>query len=266
MVTTPDETGVVVLDSTRAALTGLTLPSPPPARIYISGHLYRIAAPQVALPPIINVIKTIVNWTGPAARIARNILHILIAGGTGSTSDPIFLQNVANEVMTAFGAAAIGGAVSSAWTLESVTCRDLGGTSTASTSTSTALVGGVTGGSLPPQSATVISWIIAPSYRGGKPRTYLPGVPFSAITPAGSSTLDPTFCGNARTSAETFRGHIGSHPVSGSTLTLGSVSYFHGHTVRPTPIFNEYLGSKVHERVDSQRRRSGAESGFGVVP
>jgi hypothetical protein len=49
-------------------------------------------------------------------------------------------------------------------------------------------------------------------------------------------------------------------------VTLGTISYHTGHAVRPTPLFREYINVAVHERIDSQRRRSGRESAFGVIP
>ena len=93
---------LVVLDGSRSSITGVTLPTPPPTRIYISGRLYRIApSPGVALPPVVNVIKAILNWTGPLGLIARNIMYLK---GTGSTvtSDRIELEDIADIVKTAW--------------------------------------------------------------------------------------------------------------------------------------------------------------------
>lgn len=260
------DTSLEVFDRSRAFLRGIELPAPPPTRIYISGQQYRIVAPTVALPPVVNVVKAILNWIGPAGRIAKNILHFQGAP-PAPTSDPTFLKNLADIVMNAAGSSALAGSFSSLWTLQSVTCKDLAGTSAQASSTVAAYPGGVTGGSLPPQSALCISWQIAESYRGGKPRTYVPGVPFTATTPAGSSTLDPTFCTNADTAWTSFMNYFPTHPVSATyNMTLGCVSYYQGHTLRPTPLFRAYLAVKVHERLDSQRRRSGPESAFPVTP
>jgi hypothetical protein len=247
-------------------LSGLQLPDPPPSRVYISGHLYRIAAPQVALPPLINTVKTILNWVGPAGAVARNVLYVLKGSGPGSTSDPAWLQALGNAVMTALGSAALGGQVATQWILSSVTCKDNGGTSAQAQSTHSQLPGSVSGGVLPPQAAIVISWQIAEVYRGGKPRTYLPGVPTAALEVVGGSKILDTFATNTDTMATTFLTNFNSTPVTGTTVTLGTVSYHTGHAVRPTPLFRTYFAVKVHERLDSQRRRSGKESSFPVTP
>lgn len=258
---------LVPVGNGRLALPGIELTGKPPTRIYISGYEYKIQAPRVALPPIVNVIKTILNWVGPAGRIAKTIWHIKTDGaGSTSTSDPAYLQAVANRVMTAAGSSSLAGVFSSAWTLQSVTCRDLGGTSATATSTSAAYPGGVTGGSHPPQVAYCVSWNVAGTWRGGKPRTYVPGVPFTATSPAGSSTIDPTFAANADTTWTAMMSGITSTALSGSTIQLGMVSYYHAHAVRPTPLFYQYTGVRIHERLDSQRRRSGLESSFPVTP
>jgi hypothetical protein len=47
---------------------------------------------------------------------------------------------------------------------------------------------------------------------------------------------------------------------------LGTISYQTAHAPRPTPVFRAFGVPHVHERLDSQRRRSGKESTFGSVP
>jgi hypothetical protein len=54
--------------------------------------------------------------------------------------------------------------------------------------------------------------------------------------------------------------------VMGTGVTLGTVSHYTGHAVRPTPVWRTFIDVRVHERLDSQRRRSGKESTFATTP
>jgi hypothetical protein len=49
-------------------------------------------------------------------------------------------------------------------------------------------------------------------------------------------------------------------------VILGTLSFQTAHAVRPTPVFRPFGAAHVHERMDSQRRRSGRENLFPVVP
>ena len=255
------------LDRGRVAIPGIVLPEPPPTRVYISGNLYRISpSPQVPLPPIANVVKFILNWTGPAARLAKNIGFLKLGSG-GVSSDPTTLQAIANDVMGAIAAGAIKSTWDSAWQLQSVTAKDAGGTSASATSTASPINGTDSSGHTTPASAVCLSWQIAESYRGGKPRWYLPAIPLDAIAPAGSSTVSSTYATSLDNQWSAFMTALNATTIAGGgTMTLGTVSYHSGHAVRPTPLFRTFLSLRVHERLDTQRRRNGKESSFGSVP
>jgi len=262
------DVSLVPVGNKRVAIPGLSLPSPPPTRIYISGHEYQIQAPRVSLPTIANMVKAIFNYTLPAARVAKNILHIFTPG-TFNTSVVSNLQALADAVFNAAttGSSAIPNMFTSGTSLQSVTIRDMGGTSTSATSTHAPQPGVATGTGLPPQCAVTISWSITSSYRGGKPRTYVPTPPLSAVVPTGSSTLDPTFCTQADGYWTALMNAINALTVAGGGgYELGTVSYYTGHGVRPVPLFVPFIGVRVHERLDSQRRRSGPEVLFPVTP
>ena len=241
------------------------MPTPPPARIYISGHVYKIASPQAILPPLVNTVKLILNWLGPGGRIARNILFALKGTGSASTSDPTVLNGLANQVMSSFTTSLIPAQLSNLWQLTSVLARDNGGTAANSLSTSSSITMGNVGACQPPQVAICVSWQIAEVYRGGKPRTYLPGVPATSITPTGSSQISAAAANAMDAAATLLLNDFNSHPVSSTNWSLGTVSYRTGHSVRPTPLWRSYIGVRIHERVDSQRRRSGAEALFPVT-
>jgi hypothetical protein len=229
--------------------------------------LYRLApSPTIPLPPLANAIKVIVNWVGPAARLAKNIWYLTTSGSV-TPDDPAMLKTVADQIMTQLVAANVASQFSGTHSIASVTCKDAGGTSAQATSTHAPIVGSNLADPLPPQSAVVVSWKISASYRGGKPRTYLFGIPSSAVNPTGSSTLTPTFASNTQSKWEAFKNALNAwSPGTGGTITMGTISYHSGHAVRPTPIFRVFTGSEVHERLDSQRRRSGPESAFGEMP
>lgn len=250
----------------RSTLTGLELPSPPPTRIYISGYEYKIGAPKIPLPPLINAVKLIFNWVSTAGRVAKNIMYVLTGGGF-VTSDPTKLKALANNAMGyATGAGSIAPIISSQWTLNSVTAKDIGGTSAQAVSDAAAVPGSVAAAPLPPGDAVCISWQIAASYRGGKPRTYLPGIPTTALVSAAGSQLTTTYAASVVTAGATFMASMNASTVTGGgTFQLGTVSYHHGHAVRPTPIFEQFQAAHCHERLDHQRRRSGKEVAFPVI-
>lgn len=260
------DASVVLFDPTRAVIQGLDLPSPPPTRVTISGHTYRLQAPRAVLPPLVNAMKVILNWAGPTATVARNIFFVNRVSGSGSTSDPTFLNAVANQIMTSWATSNLNSKVGPEWTLQSATVKDLGGTTAQSTSTAASIPGTNSGTSMAPGVSIALSWQIAETYRGGKPRTYLPGVPSNATTAPGGSTIGGTFATQLDAAATLFLNDFNSHSVLSTSLQLGTVSYHTSHAVRPTPVFRAWFGVRIHERLDSQRRRNGKESAFPVTP
>jgi hypothetical protein len=95
---------------------------------------------------------------------------------------------------------------------------------------------------------------------------YLPGFPQSAVTGDSFSSILPAAASNLELRAGNFLTGVQGVGVSGVNVNVGMVSYYHAHALRPTPLFYEFLGVRVHERLDSQRRRSGKESAYPSVP
>lgn len=118
---------------------------------------------------------------------------------------------------------------------------------------------------LPPQCAVTISWYANTYWRGGKPRTYLGGIPTAALPTPYDSALDPAYAHSVAAAADSFLAAVNILPLGTPTATLGMVSYFHNYAFRSPPLFFPFNAAVVHERIDSQRRRSGKESGFGVT-
>jgi hypothetical protein len=109
------------------------------------------------------------------------------------------------------------------------------------------------------QVASCLSWVIAAAYRGGKPRTYVPGVETGDL-------LDPAHLSAANVTARqaagaAFLAAVNAHTVGGAALPqkLGTVSFFTLNAPRAVGIFRPYTNVKVHNRLDTMRRRLGRE-------
>lgn len=112
---------------------------------------------------------------------------------------------------------------------------------------------------LPAQVAACVGWQIAAHYRGGKPRTYLAGVPVTAReTP---TTWDLGFMSDVVDAATAF--HTGSEAFGGSggisALEHGVVSFQTAGDWRDPPIFRRINGATFDGRIDTQRRRLGRD-------
>lgn len=107
----------------------------------------------------------------------------------------------------------------------------------------------------------VVSWKIGLRYRGGKPRTYLPG-PVASIVVNGSD-VETTALGNLITAAGNFKNDVNALTAGNITgVELGTVSYFTAggsETIPPTyrtpPIFVPYTGAGANPKIGTQRRR-----------
>jgi len=148
------------------------------------------------------------------------------------------------------------------WNWTSATITDLG-VSGMQTMVSFTQTGTVSSASHPPQVSVCLSWH-APlvHWRGGKPRNYIPGIPQSATLVTSLAQIQPSYAAALATAAVNLQTKAEAVPASSGTWQLGFISYFSGHALRPTPSFFHYNSVNVHQRLDSQRRRSGKESAF----
>jgi hypothetical protein len=100
----------------------------------------------------------------------------------------------------------------------------------------------------------VVDWLISDYYRGGHPRTYLPGPSSSGITNA--SQLGATIRSNIAANAETTRNGINALTSTNVTaVTMGTVRFQSAKAWLSPPVFRPYTGSKVRSVLGSQRRR-----------
>lgn len=153
---------------------------------------------------------------------------------------------------------------STAWEWSTVIVEDLTSDTAPSFEQSGAIHGTYAQPALPPQCAVALSWQIARRYRGGKPRTYIPSIPTSAVDGEGTARLSSAYMTIAETAAAAFITELLG--VAGLThdIQLCNVSYFTALSPRISPVVDVVQSSVVHGRLDSQRRRSGKESAFPV--
>jgi len=103
----------------------------------------------------------------------------------------------------------------------------------------------------------VISWSSGVYWRGGKPRTYLPGILTADLT-AGTDQLTGAVVTALKTAALAFRtGVNGFVPGTITGTNFGFISFRSHNADRIPPVFYSITGAVVHPRVGSQRRRDG---------
>jgi hypothetical protein len=131
---------------------------------------------------------------------------------------------------------------------------------TPDTAVESQITASINGGSATPAStaasAVVLSWLSAAYWRGGKPRTYLPGVTTGMIDT--NHSLADANKASILSAATSFLSAVNAitTPAVDSTH-LGFVSYASDKEWRSTPVFFPFTGVTIHDRLGSQRRRLG---------
>lgn len=101
---------------------------------------------------------------------------------------------------------------------------------------------------------TVIDWSIADYYRGGHPRTYLPGT-LDAQLLLGRN-LTSTYSTNVAAGANAFLTAVNALTHGGiSAVALGTVRFASGNAWLSPPVFRAYQSASCRPVVGSQRRR-----------
>lgn len=116
------------------------------------------------------------------------------------------------------------------------------------------------GAYLPASVAACISWQIAPVYRGGHARTYLCGISTDQVNDESSFT--GSFISALSSAAGQFHDDLESITGVGSgisTVEHGIVSFVRNKEWRTPPVFYRINAASVDSRVDTQRRRLGAD-------
>lgn len=145
------------------------------------------------------------------------------------------------------------------------TFTDLGGTGFQATSATGGLLGTASTSSLPWNTALCWSWQILSTWRGGKPRNYMMGVPAGAVQTGQQTAVSTAYATTLKAAVNNVLTAINAITLSGGSAQLGCVSYHTRNALRPTPVFFPYNGVTIHLRLDSQRRRLGKESTYGKV-
>lgn len=161
-------------------------------------------------------------------------------------------------------------------TLTEVLAQDLSSDVGAVGSASVSLVGDRSGGPLPAEVVSLINFIVARRYRGGKPRIYLPygtdsdildpqhweAAFVTALTTAWSAFITDSFAavwaGGGPLEQVVVSYYLGS--TATETGTPGPPAYMRGHThptLRAAPVNYAITGFTVNPTPASQRRREG---------
>jgi hypothetical protein len=107
-----------------------------------------------------------------------------------------------------------------------------------------------------PAECYLINWSIAGTYRGGHPRTYLPGVAAEQIQPNG--ILTSAQHSGLTTAAETFRQNVNAlNPAPFSAVQLGTIRFFRHNAALAPPVFEPFVAGACNQLVATQRRRVG---------
>lgn len=113
---------------------------------------------------------------------------------------------------------------------------------------------------LPANVAICVSWPLAVHYRGGHPRTYLPGVTQASLD--GTTRVLAAYASDVATRANQFHTAMEVIPPTAtvSSVEHGTMSFQSKKQWRTPPVFRRIaLGAHVDTRLDSQRRRLGRD-------
>jgi len=110
---------------------------------------------------------------------------------------------------------------------------------------------------LPVQVALCLSWTITDRYRGGHPRTYLPGINGGFVQ--GGRLLTTGGHTNYLNAAAAFLTNMNAITAGASSWKMCCVRYFSQHQLLANPLVRIIGGQSVHGRIDTQRRRLGKE-------
>ena len=205
------------------------------------------------LPSVPNVIRCAVRTILGDDNDCLNIYH-LKANDAGPYA-PGDLLTIATDFLSIW-AANFFPLLSESLSLASATAKDLtiedGAEATFVPSPDS---GAITGNVLPANVALCVSWKESLSYRGGHPRSYLPGIPASEQSDA--QHVSNTYANNVQAAANTFIGDIAGHtwPIDTGQLLLCVVHYRLNDTVQVPPKTELIMSALCNTRYDSQRRR-----------
>lgn len=112
---------------------------------------------------------------------------------------------------------------------------------------------------IPDQVTAVIGWTVATTWRGGKPRTYFPGI-VSHTNLLDNAHMNSTLVGYLETAGTAWMTAVNAYTTSPFlTMTLGTIRFFSAGAPLSPPVFLPYTGNFVHSRIGTMRKRLGRE-------
>jgi hypothetical protein len=230
------------------------------------------AEPPGTAPPttIAGTWKMLFGYEGPNNVIASNVLWGRSNAYIATQAQLDTIANIMNLAYT--NPDSLLTQLHSTWMLKSVTAYDnAGGNNFSQTLTDTPGLDVTSADAHSPQVAAAISWNTGEKYKGGKPRTYFPGISIAHASPQGGNVWASAFIAALKAAAAAFLGHLIT--LLGAQLAGAEVGTLHrsknGAWLTPGPTFvpyktitgsNPVIGDvQVHQRLDSQRRRLGKE-------
>lgn len=118
--------------------------------------------------------------------------------------------------------------------------------------------GSATGQFLPASIASCIGWFIPAHYRGGHPRTYLPGVTATMIST--QKLFAAAHITGLENAANLFHSDVEALTAPNVTsVSHGVISYVRDKAWRTPPVFYRITSARVDQRIDTQRRRLGKD-------
>lgn len=210
---------------------------------------------MAAAKPVAGIVRLISYGLVGGVRTA-NVFHVQCNNGVG----PIALSDV-----TALATAARGyyklrftNLLANGFSQKEMYALDLTTDTGAQATISGTDAGGTVVSGLPNNVACCVTWSISRHYRGGHPRTYLPGIPGGAQFDVTSFTS--SFITQVTTGAQGFRTDINAFTSTGITQArLCAVHRVRNKLVLDTPLVTYIDGASVDSRFDSQRRRVGRD-------
>lgn len=219
---------------------------------------------MAALPPVSKVVRVDHHFAQSAAANIQIRTFLAYTGALSSTDAATWLANIVAGLHTN-----VVNLMSNTISTTSHELTDLTSTSAAQVLNSTSATGGQVAVPLASGTAMIMKHKIARRYRGGHPRTYIPGIPQADLlnpTQWGSVALGNMVAGyTAYIAAAT----ANTNPAAIGVITHVNVSYFAGFTnktnssgrthpvptPRVTPVVDTIINTSGNPVPGSQRRR-----------
>jgi len=203
-----------------------------------------------ALPNVPDVVRVVFSGTYGDTKWA-NIFHLKVDGGPGDATE---LSALLTALEPIYDTRLLNLCSVNAICTQSE-ARDLSSDTGASALHSGLTLAGTNSSTnLTAQASCCISWKIARHYRGGHPRTYLPGMGASSL--ADFNTWSSSFVTSAAAGAAGFITDIRAIGTL-DLVHLVCVHYRKDGLQLEEPLVDEITSSAVNNRVDTQRRRLG---------